>query len=85
MKASKRIILLAAFVVLSLAAHGQHFEWARTIDGYDQSSSSVGNKIACSMTDTNGNPFTGADKHIRTAKPKMLNERRRAACLPSAK
>ena len=25
------------------------------------------------------------DKHIRTAKPKTLNERRRAACLPSAK
>ena len=25
------------------------------------------------------------DKHIRTAKPKTLNERRRAACLPSAR
>ncbi|MBR4715886.1 MAG: hypothetical protein IKP34_06890 [Bacteroidales bacterium] len=25
------------------------------------------------------------DKHIRTAKPKTLNERRRAACLPSVK
>ena len=26
-----------------------------------------------------------SDKHIRTAKPKTLNDRRRAACLPSAK
>ena len=72
--------MLAAFVVLTHAVHAQSFEWARTIDGYDQSSSSVGNKVVGSMTDTNGNPFTGADKHIRTAKPKTLNERRRAAC-----
>jgi hypothetical protein len=36
MKASKRIIMMAAFVVLTHAAHAQRFEWARTIDGYDQ-------------------------------------------------
>ena len=29
--------------------------------------------------------LTASDKHIRTAKPKTLNERRRAACLPSVK
>ena len=29
--------------------------------------------------------LAASDKHIRTAKPKTLNERRRAACLPSAR
>ena len=29
--------------------------------------------------------LAASDKHIRTAKPKALNERRRTACLPSAK
>ena len=57
MKTNKSIILLAAFVVLTFAAHAQHFEWARTIDGYDQSSSNVGNKIAGSMTDSDGNLY----------------------------
>jgi hypothetical protein len=29
--------------------------------------------------------LAATDKYIRTAKPKTLNERRRAACLPSAR
>lgn len=62
MKASKRIILLAALFALSLTSHAQRFEWARAIYGYDQSSSDVGNKIAGSMTDSDGNPFTSADR-----------------------
>lgn len=62
MKASKRIILLAAFVMLTHAVHAQRFERARAIYGYDQSSSDVGNKIAGSMTDSDGNPFTSADR-----------------------
>ena len=57
MKAIKRIILMAAFVMLTFAAHAQRFEWARTIDGYDQSSSNVANKIADSMTDSDGNLY----------------------------
>ena len=57
MKTSKRIILLAALFALSLTSHAQRFEWARTIDGYDQSSSDVGNKIAGSMTDGDGNLY----------------------------
>ncbi len=55
MKTSKRIILLAALFALSLTSHAQRFEWAKTIDGYDQSPSDVGNKIAGSMTDSDGN------------------------------
>ena len=31
------------------------------------------------------NKRTKQHKHIRTAKPKTLNERRRAVCLPSVK
>ena len=57
MKTSKRIILLAALFALSLTSHAQRFEWAKTIDGYDQSSSDVGNKIAGSMTDSDGNLY----------------------------
>jgi len=57
MKTSKRIILLAAFVVLTFAAHAQRFEWAKTIDGYDQSSSNIANKIVGSMTDSDGNLY----------------------------
>ena len=57
MKTSKRIILLAALFALSLTSHAQRFEWAKTIDGYDQSSSDAGNKIAGSMTDSDGNLY----------------------------
>lgn len=57
MKTSRRIILLAAFVVLTFAAHAQRFEWAKTIDGYDQSSSNIANKIVGSMTDSDGNLY----------------------------
>ena len=57
MKASKRIILWVALVTLSFTVNAQRFEWARTIDGYDQSSSNVANKIVGSMTDSDGNLY----------------------------
>jgi hypothetical protein len=34
MKEIKRILLLAVFVVLTLAAHAQHFDWAKNFHGY---------------------------------------------------
>lgn len=57
MKTSKRIVLLVALTFAALTANAQRFEWARTIDGYDQSSSNVANKITGSMTDSNGNLY----------------------------
>ncbi len=54
---TKKIICFAFFALLAFAAHAQYFEWAKTIDGYDQSSSNVANKIAGSMTDRGGNLY----------------------------
>lgn len=53
----KSTLILALLALTTFAAHAQRFEWARTIDGYDQSSSNVGNKIAGSMTDGDGNLY----------------------------
>lgn len=68
-KTSKRIILLAAFVVLTLTSQAQRFEWAKTIDGYDQSSSNIANKIVGSMTDHDGNIY-----FCSTAKSPLVGE-----------
>ena len=54
---TKKGLSLALFALLAITAHGQRFEWARTIDGYDQSSSNVANKIVGSMTDRGGNLY----------------------------
>jgi len=54
---TKKVLSFAFFVLLAIATHAQYFEWARTIDGYDQSSSNVGNKIAGSMTDSDGDLY----------------------------
>ncbi len=54
---TKKGLSLALFALLAITAHGQRFDWARTIDGYDQSSSNVANKIVGSMTDRGGNLY----------------------------
>ena len=50
----KRVILLAAFVVLSLAAHAQHFDWVKTYTGPDLNGSET-NNIVGSFVDAEGN------------------------------
>ena len=52
----KRVILLAAFVVLSLAAHAQHFDWVKTYTGPDISDMTT-NKIVGSCVDNEGNLY----------------------------
>nr|MCR4816797.1 hypothetical protein [Bacteroidales bacterium] len=54
---TKKGLSLALFALLAITAHGQRFDWAGTIDGYDQSSSNVANKIVGSMTDRGGNLY----------------------------
>ena len=56
MKASKRVILLAAFVVLSLAAHAQHFDWVKSYTGSDRPGH-VDNWIVGSVSDSQGNLY----------------------------
>lgn len=50
----KRVILLAAFVVLSLAAHAQRFDWVKTYTGPDLNGSET-NNIVGSFVDAEGN------------------------------
>jgi hypothetical protein len=52
----KRIILLAAFVVLSLAAHAQHFDWVKSYTGSDRPGH-VDNWIVGSVSDSQGNLY----------------------------
>ena len=54
MKANKRVILLAAFVVLSLTAHAQRFDWVKTYTGPDLNGSET-NNIVGSFVDAEGN------------------------------
>ena len=65
---TKKVLSFALFALMAIApwntvvgqantTPGGGFEWAKTIDGYDQSSSNVGNKIAGSMTDGDGNLY----------------------------
>ena len=56
MKASKRIILLAAFVVLSLAAHAQQFDWVKSYTGTDRPSM-TDNYIVDQVSDNDGNLY----------------------------
>ena len=56
MKASKRVILLAAFVVLSLAAHAQHFDWVKSYSGQEPTGK-FWNYIVSSVTDSHGNLY----------------------------
>ena len=56
MKASKSIILMAAFVVLTFTAHAQHFDWVKTYSGQDPAGRSW-NYIASSVTDSHGNLY----------------------------
>jgi hypothetical protein len=54
MKASKRIILLAVFVVLSLAAHAQRFDWVKSYSGQEPPGK-FWNYIVSSVTDSHDN------------------------------
>ena len=56
MKAIKRILLLAAFVVLTLAAHVQHFDWVKSYSGQEPSGK-YWNYIVSSVTDSQGNLY----------------------------
>ncbi|MBR3412147.1 MAG: hypothetical protein IKG81_05615 [Bacteroidales bacterium] len=58
MKAIKRIILLAVFVVLSLTAHAQRFDWVKSYWGIATNSGQTdGNKIIDTDADSDGNVY----------------------------
>ena len=54
MKNSNKIILLAVFVMLSLAAHAQHFEWAKSFYGYGDQYRNIPRGL---VTDSEGNTY----------------------------
>ena len=56
MKSIKKILLLAAFVVLSLAAHAQRFDWVKSYSGQEPSGK-YWNYIVSSVTDSQGNLY----------------------------
>ena len=54
MKTTNRIILLAAFVVLTLAAHAQHFDWAKNFHGYGDEYTNLPRSL---VADSEGNVY----------------------------
>ena len=53
----KRLFFFLFLLATSLPAFSQHFDWVTQIDGYDNTSSNVGNIILGSMTDSNANLY----------------------------
>ncbi|MBR6844685.1 MAG: hypothetical protein IKM79_06270, partial [Bacteroidales bacterium] len=53
----RKTLTLALLALLAITAHAQHFDWVKTIDGYDATQSNVGNKVVGSMTDRDGNLY----------------------------
>ena len=56
MKTNKRIILMSAFVVLTLAAHAQRFDWVKSYSGQEPTGK-YWNYIVSSVTDSQGNLY----------------------------
>ena len=54
----RKTLTLALLALLAITAHAQHFDWVKTIDGYDATQSNVGNKVVGSMTDRVGKQHT---------------------------
>lgn len=53
----RKTLTFALLALLAITAHAQHFDWVKTIDGYDATQSNVGNKVVGSMTDRDGNLY----------------------------